>query len=122
MYYYRYGAYQYRFKSTTIILLLYIVSDDSLIIAPCADNECTINWIAGQNYSLACSLIHMIHNSATFTWMGQHNIHQGRILNFMNLQFSQGGTYTCQVNISSVILMKSATIEVHRKFNQLLST
>ena len=91
-----------------------IVSDDSLSIAPCA----ACNWTAGGSYSLTCSLVHMLHKSATFMWNGSHS-DPGSVLNFGNLQFSQSGTYTCRVNISGVIIMKSATIKVHRKYSQL---
>ena len=48
---------------------------------------------------------------------GQHS-DTGSVLNFGNLQFSQRGTYTCRVNISGEIIMKSATIEVYRKYIQ----
>ena len=74
--------------------------------------------VAGQRYSLTCNIISGIDGIAdsriTYKWTKDNGTKTqiqtySNVLSFSSLKLSDGGLYTCQIALNSIVLIKNTT-------------
>ena len=73
---------------------------------------------AGQKYSLSCKIISgtdgIAHSRITYKWMKDNGTKTqiqtfSNVLSFSSLKLSDGGLYTCEIGLNSIVLIKNTT-------------
>ena len=74
--------------------------------------------VAGQSYSLTCNIISGTNGIAdsriTYKWTKDNGTKTqiriySNVLSFSSLKFSDGGLYTCEIDLNSTVLIRNAT-------------